>query len=162
MWLNFLLKSFFQFKSEVKLGFSRCIQNTKHQWSRIRELKRQNTLKFSFNFFCSLWMKFEFWERIWDTKDLELWRGSKSKRTKKIECDQALFQEFFHSKLAVNSLYLVQDHFHTHYRVLEKGVSKWNSTRQRAPLNSFWVQPSHHSYRYSFTFSNPQISLAIN
>jgi hypothetical protein len=69
-------------------------------------------------------MKFEFWERIWDTKDLELWRGSRNKRTKKIKCDQALLQEFFHSKLAVNSLYLVQDHFHTHYRVSERGVSK--------------------------------------
>jgi hypothetical protein len=35
-------------------------------------------------------MKFEFWERIQDTKDLELWRGLKSRRTKKIEHDQPL------------------------------------------------------------------------
>ncbi len=49
-------------------------------------------------------MKFEFWERIWDTKDLELWRGSRGRKTQKIECDQAFFQEVFQSKLAINNL----------------------------------------------------------
>ncbi len=49
-----VLQKKIQSKSEVKLGFSRCIRNTKDQGLRVGELKKQSTIKLSFKKFFSL------------------------------------------------------------------------------------------------------------
>ncbi len=48
-------KKFFPFKSEVNLGFSGCIWNTKDQGSRVGELRKQSMIELSFEkFFQSM------------------------------------------------------------------------------------------------------------
>jgi hypothetical protein len=108
-------------------------------------------------------MKLGFGGKIQNTKDLELWKGSKAKELKRQSTIKLSLKNFFQFKRAVRCLALVQNQCHIHYKALKKKefqgeIMQFKELCQMASMYNLLTIPTH----CSFTFSNPHmINLAI-